>query len=300
MPIFPPEMRLLPLRYLKASADYLKLYRGLFGPYPFEKFAIVENFLPTGYGYPSYTLLGGEVIRLPFIIGTSLPHEIAHNWWGNGVLVDYPQGNWSEGLVTYVADYLLQEKKSAAAGRDYRYRILTDFAALVSPEGDFPLNRFVGRADPASRAIGYGKGAMVFHMVRTMIGDDAFFAALRDLCREKLYRTASWDDFTRAFSKTAGKDLAPFMDQWLTRPGGPQLSLANVAVKREGGGWLVTGKITQLPPYWSVPVKMKVETAGGSSATTCDRRRCDLPDFPFPFRKRTAGWLSIRMRTSFA
>ena len=96
-------------RYLDAAARYLELYRELFGKYPYEKFAAVENFFPTGYGFPSFTLLGGSVIRLPFIIDTSFPHEIAHSWWGTAVQVDLREGNWSEGLATYLADYLLKE-----------------------------------------------------------------------------------------------------------------------------------------------------------------------------------------------
>lgn len=263
--------------YLDASADYLKFYEGLFGPYPFEKFAVVENFFPTGYGFPSYTLLGGTVLRLPFIIGTSLPHEIAHNWWGNGVLVDYRQGNWCEGLVTYLADYLLEERKSPAAGRDYRLRILADYASLVSPASDFPLAEFVSRSDPASRAIGYGKGAMLFHMVRTMIGDQAFFGALRELCRERLYQPASWGDFVRVFSRAAGKDLAPFMEQWLRRTGGPRLSLADVTSRPAGGKWLVTGKVVQTPPYWSFPVTLSVATAGSESSQTVTSDRASAP-----------------------
>ena len=78
--------------YLDAVIRYLKLYSELFGPYPFPKFAVVENFFPTGYGFPSYTLLGSTILRLPFILSTSLGHEIAHCWWGNGVQVDYESG----------------------------------------------------------------------------------------------------------------------------------------------------------------------------------------------------------------
>jgi Peptidase family M1 domain len=250
--------------YLEASVAWLTMYEGLFGPYPFEKFAIVENFLPTGYGFPSYTLLGGDVIRLPFILTTSLPHEVAHNWWGNGLLVDFREGNWSEGLVTYLADYLLEERKSPASGRDYRFRILTDYAELVPPSGDFPLRSFVSRTDSASRAIGYGKGAMVFHMIRKQIGDTAFFAALRSLCREQMYRTVSWDDFTRAFSRTVGRDIGPFVKPWLERTGGPRLSLADVTVKPEGGTWQVSGRVRQEPPYWQAAVNLRVDTASGS------------------------------------
>jgi len=102
----------------------------LHGPYPFPKFAIVENFFPTGYGFPSYTLLGASVLQLPFIPATSLRHEIAHSWWGNGVLVDYASGNWCEGLTTYVADYLSQEIASAADARLYRQQVLQTMRRL--------------------------------------------------------------------------------------------------------------------------------------------------------------------------
>ncbi len=47
-----------------------------------------------------YTLLGRTVIKMPFIVYTSLGHEIAHNWWGNSVFVDQKKGNWCEGLAT--------------------------------------------------------------------------------------------------------------------------------------------------------------------------------------------------------
>ena len=71
--------------YLQSVAADLALYQKLFGPYPFAKFAVVENFFPTGYGFPSWTLLGSSIVPLPFIVTTSLAHEIAHSWWGNGV-----------------------------------------------------------------------------------------------------------------------------------------------------------------------------------------------------------------------
>ena len=154
--LYPDNAALAP-SYLDAAAKYLKFYGDLFGPYPFEKFAVVENFFQTGYGFPSFTLLGGSIIRLPFIIDTSFPHEIAHSWWGNGIQVDQREGNWSEGLVTYLADYLLKERRSPVEGRDYRQQFLIDYASLVTPANDFPLNAFASRSDPASRAIGYGR-----------------------------------------------------------------------------------------------------------------------------------------------
>ena len=250
-------------KYLDAAARYLHFYSELFGAYPFEKFAVVENFFPTGYGFPSFTLLGGSVLRLPFIIETSFPHEIAHCWWGNGIDADQREGNWSEGLVTYLADYLLKERRSAVEARDYRRQLLIDYASLVTPALDFPLSAFSSRSDPASRAIGYGKGAMVFHMVRNRIGDRAFFGALREICRDHMYRSASWSDFTRAFSRSAGRDLTPFMKQWLTQTGGPRLSLAEVTSRRAGRGWQVLGTVVQGAPLFELPAPLGLETTDG-------------------------------------
>lgn len=257
---FTKENASLAQGYLEAAARHLRFYVDLFGPYPFEKFAVVENFFPTGYGLPSYTLLGSTIIRLPFIVETSLPHEIAHSWWGNSVEVDYRTGNWCEGLVTYLADYLLKEKRSAGEAEQYRRQILADFSQLVHPEYDFPLVKFTGRVDPASRAIGYGKAAMLFHMVRTRIGDRAFFEALRDVARTRMYQTASWSDFVAAFSSRAKTDLRPFMDPWLTRTGGPRLSLSGVTTTHRGEKWQVTGSVLQNPSYPDLDVSLKLET----------------------------------------
>jgi len=258
---FYPDNASLSSRYLDAAAKYLRIYSDLFGPYPFEKFAVVENFFPTGYGFPSFTLLGSVIIRLPFIIDTSFPHEIVHSWWGNAVEVDQSEGNWAEGLTTYLADYLLKERRSAAEGREYRMQLLTDFATLVKPDADFPLTAFSSRIDPASRSIGYGKVAMVFHIIRTEIGDRAFFGALREICREQLYRPAAWSDFTRAFSRSSGRDLAPFMKQWLTRSGGPRIVLSEVSHRRNREGWTVSGSVVQTAPFYELSVPLQLETS---------------------------------------
>ncbi len=185
--------------YLQSAADDLALYQQLFGPYPFAKFAVAENFFPTGYGFPSWTLLGSSIVPLPFIVNTSLAHEIAHSWWGNGVRVDYRYGNWSEGLATYVADYLLKERSSAAEGQAYRVGILRDYAALVPPQADYPLAAFSARRSKIDQAIGYGKCAMVFHMARRRVGEHDFWAGLRRVAAEKMFGEASWEDFARAF-----------------------------------------------------------------------------------------------------
>lgn len=256
--------------YLEASASHLRFYQELHGPYPLEKFAVVENPLPTGYGFPSYTLLGSQVIALPFIPATSLRHEIAHSWWGNGVLVDYAQGNWCEGLTTYVADYLAQERDSPQAGRAYRQRVLRGFADLVHQGGDMPLSEFGSRFSPASQAVGYGKALFVFHMLRGFVGDEAFWQGLRRLYADKLFQDASWEDIRRTFAGLPGFDEAQsraFFAQWLTRTGGPRLRIADAkATANPSGGFSVNLAVEQTQPGQPYLLKLPlvVETDGQS------------------------------------
>src|SRR5262249_34773097 len=150
-------------RYLDATVQYLDMYRGLLGPYPYSKFALVENFWETGYGMPSFTLLGEQVIRFPFILHSSYPHELLHNWWGNGVFVDLAGGNWCEGLTAYLADHLIAEQRGQ--GAEHRRAILQRVTDYVTPENDFPLTRFLSRHNAVTEAVGYGKTAMVFNML---------------------------------------------------------------------------------------------------------------------------------------
>jgi hypothetical protein len=247
--------------YLEAAANYLNFYAGRFGRYAFQKFAVVENFFPTGYGFPSYTLLGSRVLRLPFIIYTSLGHEIAHCWWGNGVLVDYRHGNWSEALTTYVADYLYKEEQSESAARSYRRQILRNYASLVMPENDFALAGFTSRRDPVTKAIGYDKGAMVFHMLRELLGDEAFWGALRDIYQERLFQPTSWADLQRAFEKRADGSLQDFFNQWVYRKGAAQLFLDQVRSENKDGKWRISGRIVQEAPYYSFYARLALESS---------------------------------------
>ena len=258
----PPNQDLAPA-YLEATVQYLKLYSDLFGPYPFPKFAVVENFFPTGFGFPSYTLLGSTVLRLPFILSTSLGHEIAHCWWGNGVYVDYESGNWSEGLTTYVSDYLYKEMESPAEARNYRLQALRNYTTLVPPAKDLPLSRFISRTDTITKAVGYDKGAMVFHMLRRLIGEDAFWGALRDIYRDRVFQAASWDDLRQGFEKRLGQSLGDFFEQWVNRKGAPRIRLEAVRKEPLGDGWSVTGRLDQEKPFFSADFELALET--GSS-----------------------------------
>jgi len=251
----------LATRYLDATEDYLGLYSQLLRPYPYAKFAAVENLWETGYGMPSFTLLGRRVIRFPFILHSSYPHEILHNWWGNGVYVDPSDGNWCEGLTAYLADHLLRERAGTDAA--YRRATLQKYASYVARERDFAIKEFRARHDQASQAIGYGKTLMVFHMLRRRLGDTIFLAALRTFYDDNHFRYANFDDLRRAFERAGGGDLEHFFTQWVKRKGAPALAVRAVDLKRDAsGGYRVTGSLRQLQdeaPYaLSVPLALTV------------------------------------------
>ncbi|MDT8421242.1 MAG: M1 family aminopeptidase [Desulfuromonadales bacterium] len=249
--------------YLDSTRKYLQFYQELLGPYPFAKFAVVENFLPTGYGLPSWTLLGSNVIALPFIPYTSLPHEIVHSWFGNAVEVDYSAGNWAEGLTSYLADYLLQEQRSDEQGKEHRLRLLRDYAALVPVEQDYPLSRFVSRSSKADQAIGYGKSAMVFHMLRQKVGEEVFWSALRRVATMGEGQRLGWNDLQRFFSDASGEDLAPFFSMWVERSGAPRLRFENVAVIERDDGWIVRGMLVQSEPGFHLNVPLRLQSQAG-------------------------------------
>ncbi len=254
---FFPETQELAPRYLQACQRYIAMYEDLIAPYPFSKFAVVENFFPTGYGMPSYTLLGSQVLRLPFILYTSLGHEICHNWWGNSVYVDYDTGNWCEGLTTYFADYHYKELQSPQAAMEYRRDLCRDFTVYVTGEKDFPLSQFTERSESASRAIGYGKSAMVFHQLRRIIGDSAFYEVFRTFYRDNKFRKASWKDIQAAVEKTIGKPADWFFEQWIQRPGAPTLRIKDIQVQEQ----VVEITLSQPQPLYRLYVPIRLITS---------------------------------------
>jgi hypothetical protein len=249
-------------RYLSATARYVGLFSGLIGPYPYAKFALVENFWETGAGMPSFTLLGSKVIRLPFIVDTSYPHEILHNWWGNSVFVDERGGNWSEGLTAYLADHLIAQRRGA--GAQHRLGALEQFDAFVDAERDLPLAAFRSRHSGATQAVGYGKSAMFFHMLRRRLGDERFQRTLERFYREQRGRRASFDDLRRAAQAESAAELRGFFREWTMRTGAPALRVT-ASAQPAGSGWRVTGELAQVQREAPFPllVPLVLQTADG-------------------------------------
>jgi len=274
-------------KYLAATAQYLEMYRNLIGPYPYGKFALVENFWETGYGMPTFTLLGPQIIRFPFIINSSYPHEILHNWWGNSVFVDYGTGNWCEGLTAYMADHLIQEQRGTAD--EYRRSTLQKYRDYVRTGRDFPLSEFRGRFSAATEAVGYGKALMGYHMLRLHIGDDAFRKTTATFYREFRGKRATFRDFQKVAETVSGTRLGWLFDDLITRASAPVLKVKTgpASVRQEGGRFIVDGLLqqTQAGAPFVIAVPVAVQTARGVVVTTV---RMEKAQQPFSITTETA------------
>ena len=237
------QEKALARKYLEAAKSYIAFYQELIGAYPFVKFAVVENALQTGYGMPSFTLLGSRIIRFPFILHTSYPHEILHNWWGNGVYIDHQGGNWSEGLTAYLSDHLFPDLEGK--GDRYRFQELMKYSSYVNTDNDFPLSQFRERTDMASQAIGYGKLVMVLNMLRLEVGDKVFLKALSEFFITQKFRKAGFNTLRGHFEAASGKKLEVFFRQWVRAKGAPQLELADATYENFQDEYRLTLSISQ-------------------------------------------------------
>lgn len=257
---FHEDLSALAEGYLSDSAAYLQRYSRLIGDYPFTEFNIVASPMGHGLGMPGATYLGRDVLRLPFIRGTSLGHEVLHNWWGNGVYPEWSQGNWSEGLTTFMADYAFREDQSADAARAMRLEWLRDLAA-VAPADETSLADFRSRHHGISSVIGYGKAAMVFLMLRDEIGKTAFDAGLRRFWQAHRFRAASWKDLEQAFAQASGVDLSGFFAQWVQRRTSPSVAIALPPPGSAKGSF----RLVQQGDVFDLSVPLRLRLASGES-----------------------------------
>ncbi|SLM46891.1 putative Peptidase M [Nitrospira japonica] len=263
--LFPEDAHLAD-EYLDATSRYLDAYVGVLGPYPFETFAVVENFFASGLGMPSFTLLGSAIIKRHYVQPYALGHEIVHSWIGNGVFNRTDTGNWVEGLTTYVANYYWYELTSESfQARDQRRLFVRSYNLHVPPDRDYPVGRFMQKHDERDNAIGYQKTAMAFHLLRQEVGDQAFWKGVQTLISNYLGRHAEWHDLLLVFNETSGRDLGWFFRQWIERGGVPAPSLSRAVARPVDGGaaFDLDIGITQAEPLFRFPVQIRVRMDNG-------------------------------------
>ena len=267
--VFPEDAHVAD-QYVDATTRYLEWYVKLLGPYPFPKFAVVENFFPSGIGLPSFTLLGSRVMKRGYTQPYSLGHEVVHSWIGNSVHNHFGTGNWVEGLTTYLANYYYDERtKGEDKARAHRKRMLMEYNLYVQPADDYPVVKFHHKENRVDNAIGYQKTAMLFHMLRRELGDRDFFQAIRAMIAGYSGEYADWPQVRQVFEDTSGKELSWFFKQWLHGKGTPHLWIAQARVERDARtGYWVSLTVTQNGTAYRLRVPVVVQLEQGEEYRT--------------------------------
>jgi hypothetical protein len=255
--------------YLAAAEGYISRYSARIGAYPYPDFFVVAAPVPVGLSFGNTTFVAERILGHDYMRGRSLAHEVLHAWWGGAVGIDAETGNWAEGLTTYQADHALAAETAPDRARALRRGWLE---ALARGDAARRLRDFRSPAHAPDQAVGYGKAALVFHMLKAEIGAPAFEAGLRRFWSDNRGGRAGWRDLRRAFARAAGRDLDWFFDQWLDRPGLPEVRLGTAEVTATDEGYATTVTLTQAAPAWRLRVPLRLETAAGTERHVVELR----------------------------
>lgn len=284
----PPQRALTPLSYYVPLSERALAQKG-FSPaiptiefltekvaaYPYEKLALIVG--ATRYGgmensgaivftsslfKSNSTVDMSKTYGVPFGNVTLIAHEIAHQWFGDSVTESTWSDLWlSEGFATYFAGLFVQRYESEAAFQRY----MRDASASVF---EYEKKKRVPIFDRETESLmdllnpnNYQKGAWVLHMLRSNLGDDAFFRGIRAYYESHKNSIASTADLRAALEKASGKDLGVFFKRWVYESGHPQYKLK----------WFWLGKkelrlvLTQTQPgnAFVDPIHLTISTAKG-------------------------------------
>jgi len=276
--------------YLDATAQYLEAYVRILGDYPFEAFAVVENFFASGLGMPSFTLLGSGSIKRHYVQPYALGHEIVHSWIGNSVFNRDDAGNWVEGLTTYLANYYWHEVvHDDRQALEQRRMMLQSYNLYVQPEDDYAVSQFLRKHDEKDNAIGYQKSAFVFHLLRQEIGEEPFWRGLKTFVREYRNQPADWVAIEKVFSRESDRNLRWFFEQWVHQSGAPVISLGDARARRLTGesgkeAWQLSVQIQQSegPFRMAVPIRIIMKESTESRLIKISLSPSSVAEFVLP------------------
>lgn len=248
--------------YAEAVSEILEFYSRQFGSYPFERLAIVEIEDGTvgGYSGPGMALFAARGLTTS-INYNLLGHELAHQWWRNLVSPETIHDRYlDEGLATYSAAMLEEEVKGQAAFEQTMRRV--SIGALTR-EDVVPLSQsgLLREYSAEYQSIVFQKGAMVFHMLRYVVGQEKFIQALRTMATDYAWDTVASDDLQILMEEVSDQDLTYFFAQWVSSTGVPQFRRSWV-VYRIKQGFQTIGKIEQDLDIFRMPVEVRILAEG--------------------------------------
>ena len=221
-----PEQRgILPGEFARAG-DIVSFYAQIVSPFPYEKLAHLQS--STRFGgmeNASAIFYADKIFRAKGVSSELIAHETAHQWFGNAVTEREWSHAWlSEGFATYFAAlwarHAFGDTSLVREMARTRAQLLKSDVVAKRPVIDTLQTDLMAMLNENS----YQKGGWVLHMLRTTVGDSAFFRGIRDYHNAHRHGTALSDDLMHAVEKRHGASLQPFFDQWLRRPGYAQVT----------------------------------------------------------------------------
>ena len=184
------EHEKLSYTFLQNSAYYIEMYEKLFNKaFPFKSFIVIEDKRPYGHAMNGIAVFGSSIIDKPFVLERSLGHEIFHQYFGCAIECNMTDGNFLEAITTYFSDYFYEKDNRIK----YRKGILAEYIAYGYKDG-YPLKDFVYNKSRLDQSVGYGKGLMVLHMAKNIVGEEAFMNGIRNFIKDKFNTQSSWHD----------------------------------------------------------------------------------------------------------
>ncbi|HVX41276.1 MAG TPA: M1 family metallopeptidase [Gemmatimonadaceae bacterium] len=224
----PEQANFAPGPFARAG-EIVQLFSSLIGPFPYEKLAHLQS--STRFGgmeNASEIFYADNTFRRGTMNDDLIAHETAHQWFGDAVTErDWPHLWLSEGFATYFAALWDRAARGDSAFRvtmaRIRRTVLADTMAVTKrPVIDTIETNLLALLDRNS----YEKGGFVLHMLKAQVGEGAFFDALRHYYAAHHNATAVTDDLEQAMERASGQKLDWFFNQWLRRPGYPEITAA--------------------------------------------------------------------------
>ncbi|HEV8430393.1 MAG TPA: M1 family metallopeptidase [Pyrinomonadaceae bacterium] len=273
----PLSERDLALKGFSPVASALSFFTQTVALYPYEKLALIVGATRFGGMENSSAIVftSNLLNRAPSPIGMSaafkgvpinnlnlISHEIAHQWFGDSVTESTWSDLWlSEGFATYFAGLFLQRTEGEDAFRVYMNNAALAVLAYEKKKLVPIFDRDTENLMDLLNANNYQKGAWILHMLRSQLGDDAFFRGIRSYYETHKNATASSEDLRAAFEKASGKDLRAFFARWVYDSGHPQYELSWEWVGMEELKLVLTQ--VQSGNAFPDPVHVRVITAQG-------------------------------------
>ena len=270
----PEQLPTMPGAFAHAG-DIVSYFWSLFGPFPYEQLKHLQSSTRFG-GMENATAIfyADAAFRTGRMNEGLIAHETAHQWFGDAVTEREWSHLWlSEGFATYLAALWTRHAHGDSAFHREMQGIRT---AVLADAGAVPNHSVIDSLERDLLALlntnSYQKGGFVLHMLRRQVGDSAFFGALRKYYTSYRDGTALTDDLQSSMEQVSGQRLRWFFDQWLRRPGYPEL---DVTWSSDASSHQVTLEIAQGTRFGAFRFPLTVELRDTSGAT--ERRTVLVP-----------------------